>query len=287
MKHKRQYLILCIPLLLLLLSACHADPHIRIYSKAHPADTTLALLVQEETAEFDTPDNTGYYDAPDYRADGWCSLMYVEHARGSAYDDDVRADKFLDVYTGGGSTESIIAFARKHPQVRLAVFDADGQPVRLGEPFTIAPEGAYYVAREVEYHWDTGEAEITDGYREKVNGYNLSQWCFNVILFAQICGVLMILGMVLNLTLNRGTNKSAVEWLLLGIFSVPFIAGTVMYILLQTSPKWTWKADGLNQTDLYNLLTVNALWLLTALVVVIHQLRLRNQNQEPQERKYV
>ncbi|HBI85034.1 MAG TPA: hypothetical protein DDX71_01915 [Ruminococcus sp.] len=282
---KQFWLLIFLPLVMLLLTACHETPHNEIEINGLPENTVPILLVQEETLDDSVQPPADASANVKYRRDGWAAFAgYVQGAEEHCYGAEHPRPHLW--YTVNGSREDLIGFCETHSTVRIAAIDANDGVQALSEPIVLHPEGTLYAARDLEYDWDTGESRIIHGYTCKWHGRTVGEWWFLTATAAQICGLLVFVGIIINDLVNHTKKRRFIEWLLVGLMALPFLAADMFYIAMQRSPRLTWEPHTLNEGDIFVLILSNILWLVLFAGVSGHQYITRNASTPEEERKF-
>lgn len=281
---RRKYIWLCVPLLLLLMmTACHADFGVEIAMHGLPKGTEPIVLVPEETVDvsrWSIPDGTGTPWKYLCR-DGWMSAEGIQDVSCSWI-------PWLDppemrVVLGSGSRSEATRLCETYRTVRLAAMDETGQIAAISTPILLAPENAGYVVRRLDYNWSDDSYTVTDTWELLWHGKTPTEWWLLTATAAQIGGMIMLALLVVNLISRKTANSSLYEWLLLGVFSVPYLVMDVFYVLLHYSPRFSWQPDGFGQSDIMVLIIFNLLWAAAAVFVIIHQVFLHEKRKHANE----
>lgn len=281
---RRTYIWLCVPLLLLmLLTACHAHFGVEIAMYGLPEGTEPIVLVPEETVDvsrWSIPDGTGTPWKYLCR-DGWMSAEGIP---------DVSCiwiagldPPEMRVVLGSGSRDEATRLCETYRTVRLAAMDETGQIAAISTPILLAPEHAGYVVRRLDYNWSDDSYTVTDTWELLWHGKTPTEWWLLTATAAQIGGMIMLALLIVNLISRKTANSSLYEWLLLGVFSVPYLVMDVFYVLLHYSPRFSWQPDGFDQSDIMVLIIFNLLWAAAAVFVIIHQVILHEKRKHANE----
>ena len=260
MKRRKQFLLLlCIPLLLLLLTACHALFGVTATVTGLPEGTEPAFLVPDTDLSPDELRTASDNIKPrcTYHQDGWIALSMLRD-----HDDYYTQAGVLKAVNGGDSKDEAIAMCERFRTVRIAAVDTDGKAVAVSDEIPLYEEGKFYTVRDFTYDFESGSMEITEVYRRKWNGHTMGDWWFYSLIAAHIFGVIALIAILINALCNKKKSANVIEWVIIACAAVPFLFTTVLYLVINLHPDFTPNPAALDSGDILLLIVSNAMFLL-------------------------